>query len=304
MTQASLGTIDPNTTSGTELAALLTAFGQAVESTHLGAARPSYVREGMTWLRVDSSNQLSWMLYDGDADVLLGVINKSANTISLTVPPVTLAGLGGVPTSRALTGSLSIAGGGNLSANRAFTLVNDNASPGASRYYGTGSSGDKGWFALPTPPKAVPELAAYGTPGTYSFGVPAGVTRLRATVIGACGGNYSNDDVMTAGGAGGVAFGYVPVVPGATVSIIVGAAGVGGSSPTDGGGSTLAAVGGSLYAAGGTAAGGFANGSPGAAFGSLGAGFLPYIPGFRTTSSRIGEAGAGTHGLVVLEWWT
>ena len=50
-----------------------------------------------------------------------------------------------------MTGTSSITGGGTLAANRTFALVNDLAAPGASRYYGTSSTGVKGFYPLPSP---------------------------------------------------------------------------------------------------------------------------------------------------------
>lgn len=48
------------------------------------------------------------------------------------------------------SGILSIASTGALAAgNLQFALVNDTASPGLNRYYGTNAAGVKGWFALP-----------------------------------------------------------------------------------------------------------------------------------------------------------
>jgi hypothetical protein len=52
--------------------------------------------------------------------------------------------------SRSVTGELSITGGGVLNADRLLRLVGDVASPGNSQYYGTNSSGSKGWHALPS----------------------------------------------------------------------------------------------------------------------------------------------------------
>lgn len=49
-----------------------------------------------------------------------------------------------------VTGATSLTGGGDLSANRTISLVNDTASPGASKYYGTNSGGSKGYFTLPS----------------------------------------------------------------------------------------------------------------------------------------------------------
>lgn len=51
---------------------------------------------------------------------------------------------------RTLTGTLSITGGGSLAADRTFSLVNDSATPGNSKLYGTDATGVKGWYAQPT----------------------------------------------------------------------------------------------------------------------------------------------------------
>lgn len=51
-------------------------------------------------------------------------------------------------TSTTVTGTGSLNGGGDLSANRTLALVNDNASPGNNYYYGTDASGNKGYHAL------------------------------------------------------------------------------------------------------------------------------------------------------------
>jgi hypothetical protein len=66
--------------------------------------------------------------------------------------PTTLAGYGitdGVISTRSITGATSLTGGGNLTADRTISLVNDNAAPGNSFYYGTDGTGTKGFFALP-----------------------------------------------------------------------------------------------------------------------------------------------------------
>ena len=49
-----------------------------------------------------------------------------------------------------VNGVLSITGGGDLSANRTFELVNDEATPGINKLYGTDATGTKGWFDQPT----------------------------------------------------------------------------------------------------------------------------------------------------------
>jgi hypothetical protein len=67
--------------------------------------------------------------------------------------PTTLSGYGitdGVINTRAINTTGSVSGGGNLSADRTLQLVGDNATPGNSKYYGTNSTGTKGFFDLPT----------------------------------------------------------------------------------------------------------------------------------------------------------
>jgi hypothetical protein len=48
-----------------------------------------------------------------------------------------------------VSGATSLAGGGSLASNRTLTLVNDSASPGNSKYYGTDGSGNKGYHNVP-----------------------------------------------------------------------------------------------------------------------------------------------------------
>jgi hypothetical protein len=55
---------------------------------------------------------------------------------------------GQVATSRTISANKSLAGGGDLSANRAFELDGDEDAPGNSKYYGTNSIGAKGFHPL------------------------------------------------------------------------------------------------------------------------------------------------------------
>lgn len=48
-----------------------------------------------------------------------------------------------------ISGANSITGGGDLSANRTLSLVNDATTPGTSKYYGTDGTGTKGYYNLP-----------------------------------------------------------------------------------------------------------------------------------------------------------
>lgn len=52
-------------------------------------------------------------------------------------------------TAVTITGTNSLTGGGNIAASRTLALVNDSASPGNTKYYGTNGSGTKGWYDFP-----------------------------------------------------------------------------------------------------------------------------------------------------------
>lgn len=65
--------------------------------------------------------------------------------------PTTLASHGitdGVVSTRQVTGTTSLAGGGDLTADRTITLLNDAAAPGNNFFYGTSAAGVKGWRDL------------------------------------------------------------------------------------------------------------------------------------------------------------
>lgn len=77
MARASLGTIVPSTTSGTTLAALLSARDAAENSGHLGSGRPSYAAEGMTWAESTFDPPHLWLggaAGDGSEDVDLTLL--------------------------------------------------------------------------------------------------------------------------------------------------------------------------------------------------------------------------------------
>jgi hypothetical protein len=62
--------IDPNTTSGTELAEILDRFQQSVDSMNLGNGRPSYLEAGGLWTK-GRSGTIDLYLFDGTKDVLV-----------------------------------------------------------------------------------------------------------------------------------------------------------------------------------------------------------------------------------------
>lgn len=105
-----------------------------------------------------------------------------------------------VPTSRIVGTTGSLTGGGNLSADRSLSLVNDNAAPGASTYYGTNGAGTKGFFALPAPGTGtVTNVSAGNLPPVFTTNVANPTTTPSITF------SLTNQNASTvfAGPAGG-----------------------------------------------------------------------------------------------------
>jgi hypothetical protein len=80
---------------------------------------------------------------------------------------------GGVPTTRQIATADSLTGGGDLSADRTLSLVNDVASPGPNKVYGTDGSGNRTWKADPS------------GGGGILHGTAAGTDTYTATITGA-----------------------------------------------------------------------------------------------------------------------
>ncbi|SCM71476.1 hypothetical protein KL86PLE_100228 [uncultured Pleomorphomonas sp.] len=99
MSQFDFGAIDPSSMSGTELAAALGSFRDALNSHHSGESRPSYVQEGMIWVSKAATPYTAYF-FDGTTDIALFTIDPS--THAKTVPdyaPLASPGLSGTPTA-------------------------------------------------------------------------------------------------------------------------------------------------------------------------------------------------------------
>lgn len=268
-------------------------------------------------------------------------INHQTNTISATSGSITIDGATPQPqlvsgtniktingTSLLGSGDLTISGGGGNyvpidSSTGAATLPTGTtaqrpASPtvGMIRYNSdlkvnevyTESQithGTYAWRAIPTGDTIIQAStngeATYTAPGTYSWVCPAGVTAVNVVCVGGGGGSAV---ALGAGGGGGLAWcNNIPVTPGASYTVVVGAGGAGGTSSTSpgvtGGTSsfintnTIAAYGGDggRYIANATAnGGGFAVSS---AYGSSGGGSGGNGGGSNSTTNNPGGGGAG-----------
>lgn len=91
---------------------------------------------------------------------LAAALNADANFATT----VTTALAGKVPTARNVATQHSLTGGGDLTTDRTFNLVNDTATPGANKVYGTDGAGARGW-------KDDPAGAAFDESSTYFFDV-------------------------------------------------------------------------------------------------------------------------------------
>ncbi len=118
----------------------------------------------------------------------------------------------------------------------------------------------------------VTETTPFSTPGEYTFTVPAGVTSISVTAIGAAGGD--NPCWGPTGGEGATVTATLPVSPNQQLFVGVGAAGGGGchgagSAGLGGGGNGGSDFFGALTGAGGGGASVVGTGSPSTSFASL-----------------------------------
>ncbi len=157
---------------------------------------------------------------------------------------------------------------------------------------------ETGWKEL-LPPPIDHGILVYNT--TSSFTVPNGVNHVKVTVIGGGGGGCT---ASGGGGMGAVAVAYVnSLVPGANISVTVGAGGPTGANGTAGG---MSQFGSHVTANAGAGCSGGISGSDGTP--SFGAG--PQVSGasmpFMRSAYNAGMGGAmgsaGQPGVVVIEW--
>lgn len=88
-----------------------------------------------------------------------------------------------VPSTRKILTGGSLTGGGDISADRTHTLVNDVGSPGNLYYYGTNASGAKGFFTVASAVSPVPDVMTLGAAWAATSGAVATPTVDVARVI-------------------------------------------------------------------------------------------------------------------------
>ena len=138
-------------------------------------------------------------------------------------------------------------------------------------------------------------LAAFTSSGNFT--VPAGVTTVRAHVLGGGGGGGGGNASYAAagGGSGGYACGTFTVTPGEVVAVTVGAGGAGGGNPGGSGGTS--SFGALISASGGLGgAGAGASNCAGGAPGQGSGGAINLYGGFGNDGNPSSGAGAGGAG--------
>lgn len=150
----------------------------------------------------------------------------------------------------------------------------------------------------------------FSTPGSSTFTVPAGVSKIRVRVVGGGGGGSNNSTILGCGGGGGggYAHGVFDVTPGSNYTVTVGARGPKqGAGGTSSFGALISATGGSpgyfstdryLGGAGGTGTGGDfqASGGKGGDGGTSGSGGNVHHGGGGGAGSQLGNGGNGGNG--------
>ena len=258
--------------------------------------------------------QVAKAIQTGQLNYAVAGGTANAVTVTLTPAPDSLARLIGAPIKTKFTakntGPMTVNpnGLGNIPLKRidGGAFVGGEVGPGQISdicYDGTNFQllGFSGLIAKPI------NSQTWAAAGTYNFTVPDGVYYVFAEVWGGGGGGGGTGAANSAGGGGGAGqyrSGWVPVTPGSTITVTVGAAGTagantggnGGSGGTSSFGSLVSATGGSGGVGINGGAGGGGNGGSGGAGGTVAfdgaSGQIGYVIG----SIAIGGAGGGPFG--------
>jgi hypothetical protein len=140
----------------------------------------------------------------------------------------------------------------------------------------------------------------YSTPGSATFVVPAGITSVSVVVVGGGGGGPASTCNCGGGGGGGLCYlNSIPVTPGASIPVVVGAGGAAGAVGTQSSfnGTLIAYGGGAGSSSGPGGAGGSGTGGTcysGGTGGSFTGGGSPYHAGAGGAAGYAGNGGQGS----------
>ena len=85
MSQYDFDNINPNNTSGTDLANHLNQWRDALNSMHKGPERPEYIKPGMPWIDDSAGSIWKIKLFDGDSDIVIKEIDTTQNTATTSI---------------------------------------------------------------------------------------------------------------------------------------------------------------------------------------------------------------------------
>jgi hypothetical protein len=182
----------------------------AVQVVAPGTSGNVLTSNGTTWLSTAPSG-------GGVASITFGSTGLTPNTA--TTGAVTVAGT--LAAANGGTGLTSPGTSGNVLTSNGTAWVSQAASGGSALQY---------------------KNQIFSAAGSTTWTAPTGVTQVKVLVVGAGGGNnYLNSCCYSNGGTGGLAYGFVTVVPGTSYTVTVGAGGTGiasGSGTSNPGGSS------------------------------------------------------------------
>ncbi|WP_374374530.1 phage tail protein [Dongia sp.] len=164
-----VGTFD-----GAEYAAKIKNTVDAILSSHIGAARPTYAEQGTFWAKYVNSTTIEFYFFDGTSDILVAIFNPTSHALTTLAIPnngVPLGKIAQINTARLL--GRATAGSGDV---EALTMAQVAALLPA---FG-GDSGAGGVQGLVPAPGAGDAAAGYilhadGSWGPPGSGVPAGI---------------------------------------------------------------------------------------------------------------------------------
>lgn len=121
---------------------------------------------------VSAGNGMNFTTITGSGTVTMGT--PSSITVSTTNGVSTGTHTHALDLSgRSISTQHSLTGGGTLAANITLNLVNDVATPGNSKYYGTNSGGTRGWYDLPSGNMIYPTAGIpYSTGSAWGTSIP------------------------------------------------------------------------------------------------------------------------------------
>ena len=143
----------------------------AINSTNSGSSRPSSAVAGTIWLDTSGAATAQLLkMYDGAADILLGTINFTANTIDWADSTITL-GANSVDSDNYVDGSIDTAHIADAQINEAKMLISNAPTNGYFLSAQSGNTGGMTWVEVPAADfSAVGEHLLPSTDDTYDLG--------------------------------------------------------------------------------------------------------------------------------------